>query len=116
VINKSQLHAAANVTAGGEAKGAIPSAAASTTSSITAVTTKKPEPHVGWAGVHCSFAQYANLQDLILLDSDSTDTIFCNPKYVTNITDTEEQLEVMTNGGPLMSKQKCEIPHLGECW
>jgi hypothetical protein len=116
VVNKSQSHAAANATAGGEAKGAIPSAAASTTSSITTVTTKKPEPHAGWAGVYCSFAQYTNLQDLILLDSDSTDTIFCNPKYVTNITDTEEQLEVMTNGGLLMSKQKCEIPHLGECW
>jgi hypothetical protein len=116
VINKSQLHATANAAAGGDAQGAIPSAAASITSSITAVTTKKPEPHVGWAGVHCSFAQYTNLQDLILLDSDSTDTIFCNPKYVTNITDTEEQLEVMTNGAPLMSTQKCEIPHLGECW
>jgi hypothetical protein len=35
---------------------------------------------------------------------------------VTNITNTEEQLEVITNGGPLMSTQKCEIPHLGECW
>jgi hypothetical protein len=23
---------------------------------------------------------------------------------------------LMTNGGPLMSTQKCEIPHLGECW
>jgi hypothetical protein len=66
VINKSQSHAAANATAGGEAKGVIPSAAASTTSSITVVATKKPEPHVGWARVHCSFAQYTNLQDLIL--------------------------------------------------
>jgi hypothetical protein len=116
VINKSQSYAAASATTGGEEKTAIPSMAGSTTSTITAVTAKKQEPHVGWAGVHCSFAQYTNLQDLILLDSDSTDTIFCNPRYVTNIKDTEEQLEVMTNGGPLMSKQRCEIPHLGECW
>jgi hypothetical protein len=114
VINKTQSHAAASATTGGEEKAAIPSIAGSTTSTITAITAKKPEPQVGWAGVHCSFAQYTNLQDLILLDSDSTDTIFCNPKYVTNIKDTEEQLEVMTNGGPLMSKQRCEIPHLGE--
>jgi hypothetical protein len=66
--------------------------------------------------VHCSFAQYTKLQDLILLDSDSTDTIFCNPKYITNIKDTDDQLEGITNGGPLMSKQRCDIPHLGECW
>jgi hypothetical protein len=101
VINKSQSHATANAAAGSDAQGPLPSTTGSTTSSITAVTTKKTESHVGWAGVHCSFAQYSNLQDLILLDSDSTDTIFCNPKYVTNIKGTDEQLEVMTNGGPL---------------
>jgi hypothetical protein len=106
VINKSQQHAIANSKAAAEEnKEVTPPAAGSTTSTITAITTKKQEPVVGWAGVHCSFAQYANLQDLILLDSDSTDTILCNPKYVTNITDTDQELEVMTNGGPLMSKQ-----------
>jgi hypothetical protein len=116
VINKSQQHAIANSKAAAEDKEAIPPAAGSTSSTIAAITTKKQEPVVGWAGVHCFFAQYANLQDLILLDSDSTDTIFCNPKYVTNITDTDNELEVMTNGGPLMLKQRCEIPHLGEVW
>jgi hypothetical protein len=97
-------------------KGATPSVTSSMASSITAITTQQSTPIVGWAGVHCAFAHYTNLQDLILLDIDSTDTIFCNPNYVTNITDTEEKLEVMTNGGPLMSMQRCEIPHLGECW
>jgi hypothetical protein len=89
-------------------------AAGSTMSTITTVTTKKQEPVIGWTGVHCSFAQFANLQDLILLDSDSTDTIFWNPKYVTNITDTDQELEVMTNGGSMLSKQRCDIPYLGQ--
>ena len=41
---------------------------------------------VGWAGVHSSFhLGEENLRDLILLDSDSTVTIFCNEKYVSNI-------------------------------
>eukprot|EP00957_Ditylum_brightwellii_P120363 9183771-Ditylum_brightwellii.AAC.1 len=36
----------------------------------------KTEHHIGWAGVHCSFIQSADLRDYILLNSDSTDTIF----------------------------------------
>eukprot|EP00957_Ditylum_brightwellii_P138374 10547200-Ditylum_brightwellii.AAC.1 len=32
------------------------------------------EQHVGWASLHCSFAQMYNMRDLILLDSDSSDT------------------------------------------
>jgi hypothetical protein len=53
VINKSQSHAAANATAGGDAKGAIPSAAASTTSSIMAVTTTKSR-NLTWGGQECT--------------------------------------------------------------
>ncbi len=66
--------------------------------------------------MHCSFAQTANLKDLILLDSDSTDTVFCNPDYVTNIKKSDATLQILTNGGPMNSQQKCEVPHLGECW
>ena len=50
---------------------------------------KKDEPVIGWAGVHCSFALDINMKQLILLDSDSTDTVFCNPKYVTNIRESD---------------------------
>jgi hypothetical protein len=67
-----------------------------TPSSVTANSKPKPEPQVWWAGVHCSFAQAASLRDLILLDSDSTDTVFCNPNYVTNIQDTRATLKVLT--------------------
>jgi hypothetical protein len=107
-INKSQSHLSAgdDKSIGGN----------SSASSITAATGKKSEAQVGWAGVHCHFAQISNLKDLILLDSDSTDTVFCNPEYVTDITDTDKTLEIMTNGGPMVSKQKCTVPHLGEHW
>jgi hypothetical protein len=48
------------------------------------ITTNK-EAVVGWTGLHCSFAQTVDMKELILLDSDSTYTVFCNLKYVTNI-------------------------------
>jgi len=38
--------------------------------------TQPVEETVGWAGMHCSFLQGTELRDLILLDSDSTDSIF----------------------------------------
>jgi hypothetical protein len=56
------------------------------------VSSKKEEVVVGWAGLHCSFAQMVNVRELILLDRDSTDTVFCNPKYVTNIGDLNNPL------------------------
>ena len=63
------------------------------------IATKKEDIVIGWAGVHCSFAQAINMRELVLLDSDSTDTIFCNPKYVMNIQDSDEPLSLSTNGG-----------------
>lgn len=72
--------------------------------------------HVGWAGVHCSFAHGENLKEFILLDSDSTDTVFCNSKYVTNIRDSNEVLRLNTNGGVLEVNKKCDVPHLGTHW
>jgi hypothetical protein len=75
------------------------------------VSIKKEEVVARWAGLHCSFAQTVNMRELILLDSDSTDTVFCNPKYVTNICDSNNPLSISTNGGELKSYKKCDIPH-----
>ena len=66
--------------------------------------------------IHCSFAWGVALKDLILLDSDPTDTIFCNPKYVKNIRQAKSTLESGTNGGPLVSNQICNILDLGKAW
>ena len=56
------------------------------------------------------------MKDWVLLDSDSTDTIWCNEKYVKNIVDWPEALELGTNGGVLVTTQKCDVPYLGQRW
>mgnify|MGYP002806286943 CR=1 FL=1 len=50
------------------------------------------------------------MKNLILLDSDSTDTVFCNPDYVSNIRESDDPLSISTNGGVMKSHQKCDIP------
>ena len=85
-------------------------------SSGSSVCCRRTEPVIGWAGAHMSFAQVCDLKELILLDSDSTDTVFCNPKYVTNIVVADNSLDIHTNGGVIVTKKKCQVPHLGEVW
>eukprot|EP00957_Ditylum_brightwellii_P210738 15365331-Ditylum_brightwellii.AAC.1 len=64
---------------------------------------------LGWAGVHVCFAQGNNLKDFVLLDSDSTDTSFCNKDYITNIHEyNSEPLLMSTNAGVLVTTKKCE--------
>jgi len=69
---------------------------------------------MGW--IYCYFSQGVALKDLILLDINSTDTIFCSPKYVENIRQEESTLELRTAGGPLVSNQVCDITDLGKAW
>lgn len=69
----------------------------------------------GWNGLHHSFAQ-SEMKNLVLLDSDSTDTIFCNQELVSNIRESNERLVITTNGGPLVTRMKCDVPYLGEVW
>ena len=86
------------------------------TSASTIATKKEEEPIIGWAGMHCSFAQTLNMRELILLDSDSTDTVFCNPKYVSNVRQSDEPLSISTNGGLMKSHMKCDIPYIDDVW
>jgi hypothetical protein len=82
----------------------------------TSTISTQSEAKVGWAGVHCSYAEGVNLCKMILLDSDSTDMVFCNPDYVTIIQDSKQHLIIETNGRPISVKQKCDILNLGEVW
>ena len=52
------------------------------------------EQHIGWAGVHVSFLQEHkyDLKKLILLNSDSNATVFCEKDYVTKIWDTGKHM------------------------
>ena len=54
------------------------------------------------------------LRDLVLLDSDSTNTIFCNKEYVKNIQEAKKLLVIHKNGGTLTVTQTCNIPQLGQ--
>ena len=56
------------------------------------------------------------MQDLISLDSDATNTIFCNESYVSNMKKAKHPLEIQTNGGTMTINQTCEIPYLGTHW
>ena len=65
---------------------------ASATNDSTKTETK--ETTYGWVTAHMDkyklsyqFHQGTSMRDIVLLHSDSTDTVFCNEKYVSNIRD-----------------------------
>jgi hypothetical protein len=70
----------------------------------------------GWAGAHIcfGFAQSYDMKDWILLDNQSSVTVFSNKELVENIRDTNDTLTLHTNGGVLTTSQKCAIPQWGE--
>jgi hypothetical protein len=76
---------------------------------------QKEETATGWTGLHCSFAQLA-MKNLILLDSDSTDSVFCNRNYVFNIRNSGEPLDINTNGGVMRATLKCDLQHIKDVW
>ena len=75
-INKTQLAQTAQTT-----QNQTNSESRASVSTSTTATEENNHQHVGWAGVHISLAQHdnekENLKELILLDSDSNATVFC---------------------------------------
>jgi hypothetical protein len=70
----------------------------------------------GWTGACIQFYQATAMCNWILLDNQSTVMIFCNPKMVSNIRDTNVTLALMTNGGVLLTNKKANLPGWGEVW
>ena len=92
-----------------------------TTSQNTTSQTNEKQPtqqkNNGWAGVHYHLYQSEMMRDWILLDNESTVTIFCNPNMVNDIHETsEEPLNLITNAGILQTTQKATLPGWGEVW
>ncbi len=58
-------------------------------------------------GVNCT--QYINeLKDLIILDTGSSEDIFCNPKYGSSIKSNLQELKLHSNGGTMSTQQTME--------
>ena len=89
--------------------------------SDSTITSKSSYKKIGWSNLrlnlsNCNSDQLNIMKDLVLLDSDSTNTIFCNKSYVNNIKDAEHPLEIQTNGGTMIADQTCEITYAGNHW
>jgi pullulanase/glycogen debranching enzyme len=60
--------------------------------------------NVDWSGTHVQFYQAEEMRDWILLDNESTASIFCNKNYLQDIQENSEELVLSTNGGGLKTK------------
>ena len=55
---------------------------------------------------YCIFNGEEKMREWVLLDNQSTTDIFCNRKYLKNISTSDEQMTLYTNGGSLTTTQK----------
>ena len=72
-----------------------------------------------WQGTHIQFAEtsiWREMKDWILLDSQSSATVFCNSAYVKNICKAKSPLQLATNGGLWTVNHCADLPDYGEVW
>ena len=70
-----------------------------------------------WQGTHIQFAEmsiWREMKDWILLDSQSSATVFYNSAYVNNIRKAKSPLQLATNGGLLTVNHCADLPDYGE--
>jgi hypothetical protein len=78
----------------------------------------KTASSTGWSGAQIDFQFYQAdvMREWILLDNQSTASIFCNSDMVENIHEVEDELTLHTNGGTLSTKMKATVPGFGLVW
>jgi hypothetical protein len=77
-----------------------------------------PERSTGWAGVQLQRIKGVQLfitgdvdmKQVILLDNETTSSIFANEDYVHDITNAKQQLDLETNGGTLTTNKEATVP------
>ncbi|KAL7571234.1 hypothetical protein ACA910_008892 [Epithemia clementina (nom. ined.)] len=80
------------------------------------LTTTENKSTQGWAGVHITMYQSMNMKDWILLDNQSTVSIFCNEQLVHDIHEVNETMDLSTNAGTLNVRHKATVPGFGLVW
>ena len=72
-----------------------------------------------WQGAHIQFAErsiWREMKDWILLDSQSSATVFYNSTYVKNNCKAKSPLQLATNRGLLTVNHCADLPDYGEVW
>jgi hypothetical protein len=92
-----------------------------TTSTITSKKSSKVGTLGGWTATNClyltaCFFQQEILRDIILLNNQSSVSIFCNSNLVNNIRLVSDTLDLSMNGGILRTYYKADVPNFGEVW
>lgn len=84
--------------------------------SMAATTTGTPADKVrfDWMSLHVNLSlqdrTLEGMKEWVLLDTGSTVSVFCNAKFVENIRQASETLEVHTNAGTFKSNQVADLP------
>jgi hypothetical protein len=75
---------------------------------------------INWMGAQLEGASLSqarqDMKDWILLDSQSSVDLFCNPELVQDITKNKESLLLATNAGDMTTNTKAMVPAYGTVW
>jgi hypothetical protein len=80
-----------------------------TTSTQSVTTTATSNVMSEWCGTNVQFYQALDMKSIILLDNQSTVSLFCNRNFVERVWRVKDQLELATNGGKLYTNLKASV-------
>ena len=84
---------------------------------VTQAEEQIPNGVMTWMGHQiCAAQTRENMKEWILLDSQSSIDLFCNPRMVTDIYYADTLLQLETNGGTLIVEKKVTVPKYGSVW